>query len=699
MDSPATDEFTEAARAHRAGDLDAAEAAYRRLLDRDPRHAEATHLLGVIEHQRGRHEQAVGLIARAIALDPGRADHRNNLGVALKALGRLDAAIAAYGDALELDPRHADALANRGIALHEAGRPAEAIHPLESALRLDPGHVDAAFGLANLLREAGDPGRAVPLYRRARELAPHRADIPNNLGAALAAAGRPAEAAEAFREAAALDPAGSGWANLGGALEGLGRLAESAEAYASAARSRPGESHWPIRIASLCPAVFPDSGAIARYRVGLEAVLGAHRGGVMLPPGADSTIGCTPPFNLPHHGLGDRRIKEKFAALFARNFPPRRVAPGPGVPRVGFLATHGHQGGFLRVIGGIVERLEPGRFAPVLLGTGPAIAAMRAAIRRPDAEFVALPGRLAEAAERVAAARCDVLYHWQVGTDPLNYFLAHHRLAPVQCTSWGSQVTTGVPAVDYFLSSDWIEPGDAEAHYSEALVRLPTFPTFEPRMPRPDPPATRAEFGLPEGRHLYMCLQRLAKFHPDFDAMLAGVLRLDPRGLVVTLEDEGGHDAARLRARLAATIPDAAGRVAFLPRQPHAGYLRLLSLADVVLDTPHFGSGHTGYDALGLGLPMVTLPGRFKVGRYGLAYYRRLGIADLVASGPEAYAALAARLGTDRDYRDEVAGRIVAAAGVLFEDARVVREHEKFFERAIAEVQAGKDGHPAGRNA
>ena len=45
-----------------------------------------------------------------------------------------------------------------------------------------------------------------------------------------------------------------------------------------------------------------------------------------------------------------------------------------------------------------------------------------------------------------------------VGMDPMTYFLAFARLAPVQCVTWGHPVTTGVPNMDYFISSDLLEP-------------------------------------------------------------------------------------------------------------------------------------------------------------------------------------------------------------------------------------------------
>src|SRR6476469_8104932 len=51
---------------HQAGRLAPAEACYRRVLAAHPDHADALHLLGVIAHQAGRHDLAIGLINQAI---------------------------------------------------------------------------------------------------------------------------------------------------------------------------------------------------------------------------------------------------------------------------------------------------------------------------------------------------------------------------------------------------------------------------------------------------------------------------------------------------------------------------------------------------------------------------------------------------------------------------------------------------------
>lgn len=346
------------------------------------------------------------------------------------------------------------------------------------------------------------------------------------------------------------------------------------------------------------------------------------------------------------------------------------------------MVTRGHEGGFLRGMGGVVERLDPARFEVALLCSQGVLQRCQQAIRRANVHWVGFADRLDRAVEAVAAVRCDLLYHWQVGTDPLNYFLPLARAAPRQCTGWGSHGTTGMAAIDDYLSSELVEEAEADAQFTERLVRLATLPTFE-RRPAPTPPARREAFGLPAGGHLYGCLQRLAKFHPDADRLFRQVLEQDPDGYLVLLD--GGPDGAGglLRQRLAAALGGLAARVLYLPPQPPAEYRRLLGLLDVALDLPTYSGGLTAYDAFGVGLPVVTLAGRLGVTRYTLGCYRTMGLEALAAGDEAEYVARAVRLGRDGDYRQAVRAEIGRRSPVLFEDAQAVSEHERFFAEAV----------------
>jgi len=683
--------FQRALRYHQAGDSARAAEIYERILCEQPNHAGALHLLGVVHQERGDLEKAAACIGRAIALDGTKAVYHNNFGVVLRARGKLAEAEQAYRQALAIRPQHADALSNLAVVLHEQGRCDEALRLFQEALRLQPAHADALYNLGNLYRDLGRTSEAISVYGKAIAVRPHHAAAYNNLGIAHLAEHRFAEAVAAYREALELAPENAEFhLNLGVAYAEQEMLDEASRCYAEACRLRPDKALWTMRSCSLCPVVFDDVQRLTRYREDLERRLDDF---LAMPLDLDwrtvATDGIVPSFHLAHHGQCNRRLKEKFAAIFDRHFPRPRPRPGQGKPRIGFLVTRQHEGGFLRGTSGIIEQLDRDRFEAMVLCSRSVLEACRRGIRRPDVTFVPLDVRFSDAVDQVAAARCDLLYHWQIGTDPLNYFLAFARLAPVQCTGFGTHGTTGIAAVDYFLSSRLIEPKGAEEHYTETLYQFQTIPAYQQRIASP-PPTSRSLFGLPDEGHLYFCPQRLSKFHPDFDTLLHQILAKDAKGYLILLKGRHEHVAAQLQSRFNKTLGSAASRVIFMSPQAPGDYCRLLSLADALLDPPHYSSSLTGYDAFSLGLPVVTLPGELMVQRYALGLYRKMGLEDLAARSPDDYVAMAVRLATDRDYREAVCRRIAERSEALFEDSGAVREHEGFFDYALRRARAGE---------
>ena len=273
---------------------------------------------------------------------------------------------------------------------------------------------------------------------------------------------------------------------------------------------------------------------------------------------------------------------------------------------------------------------------------------------------------------------------------PLTYFLAFARLAPVQCVSWGHPVTTGIPAIDYFISAKSIEPAVAQTHYSERLILFDPLPSYYFR-PRHSPtPLTRGEFGFPDDARLYLCPQSLFKLHPDFDVVLATLLRRDPKGRLLLLSGIHKHWDRLLGARIAKAFPDIADRVIFVPRIPQEQFFRLLLMADVILDPPFFGGGNTSYEAFAMGLPIVTWPGEFMRGRVTEGCYRQMGFTELVADGPDSYVEIALRLANEREWREQMKAEIASRSHALYEDENVVAELEDFLCAAVAAHRRGE---------
>jgi predicted O-linked N-acetylglucosamine transferase (SPINDLY family) len=283
----------------------------------------------------------------------------------------------------------------------------------------------------------------------------------------------------------------------------------------------------------------------------------------------------------------------------------------------------------------------------------------------------------------IAETEMDVLFYTDIGMEPYTYFLAYARLAPVQCTTWGHPVTSGIRNIDYYLSCEDFEPPDAEQHYSEKLVRLGSPPTYYERPQLPRNAKARADYPWDADKHLYFCPQTLFKFHPDFDEALGNILRRDQDGQVVLINSRHQHWLDLLLARFHRSIPDVVDRIVVLPFQSPEDYLNLLHKCDVILDTFHFVGGSSSLQALGLGTPIVTLPGQYQRGRFTFSYYKMMKYLECVANDPEDYVRIAVRLGTDPEYRRQVSEQIAARNNILYENISVVQEIEQFLVNVV----------------
>jgi predicted O-linked N-acetylglucosamine transferase (SPINDLY family) len=266
--------------------------------------------------------------------------------------------------------------------------------------------------------------------------------------------------------------------------------------------------------------------------------------------------------------------------------------------------------------------------------------------------------------------------------EPFSYLLAFARLAPIQLTSFGHPDTTGIPNVDYFVSSALYETKGAADHYTEQLVQIPDAGTlaYYYKPSPPTGPVARSEFGLPDDAPLYFCPQTLFKMHPDMDIVFLSILDRDPLAVIVLIEPVQVH----MRQALEKRWRDAGGknldRIRFVERMPHADYLRLMSCADVMLDTVHFNGQNTNLEAFALGIPVVTLPGVMQRERHTLGMYKAMDIEDFntcIASDPADYAQKAVEIANNADLRSTLRKLILDRSSTLYENISIVRALEK----------------------
>jgi len=619
-------------------------------LDAEPRLAAIAHALGLAD-------AAVEHMRRASQARPADAALLGNLGALLNTAGKLDEARSCLERAIVLKPGFVQAHYNLGIVLARLGDPNAAARSYEQAIRLDPKHAGAHLNLANLLSEAKVYDAAAKHYRLSLAARPHPAALVN-LGNTLKEQGYWTEARQAYEQALAL-----------GNNDGVR-----------------------IKAAMAMPLVPESAAEIDAARAAFAAALAALESAPLQVRDPMREIGSTL-FALAYQGGNDKALAQSMARILARACPallftaPHCSEPraAGGKLRVGICSRFLRDHSIGRLMLNLIQHMAAtGRYEIFIFSFNKQQDAVAAEIDSHAAEAVTLFADLDQARREIAARRLDVLFYPDIGMEPMTYFLAFARLAPVQCVTWGHPVTTGIPTVDYFLSCDAAEPPDGDDHYSEKLARLGGLPMSYRRPPRPDPLKGRAAYGLPADARLYFCAQNLFKIHPDLDRPFLDILRRDPEGRLLLLHGGDPHWAELLLGRYRAIAPELLDRVIVLPRQSHDNYMNLLALSDVSLDSLPFTGGNTTYQALAMGTPVVTMPGHFLRGRLSLAIYAKAGVTDLVANDLDDYVALALRAARDRAWRDDVMARIEAKADVIFEDQEYLTDVERFLARAAA---------------
>jgi len=621
---------------HRQGDVVSAEQDYRSILAAAPDHADAWHFLGVILHQRHQLEAALHHLETALSFRRDKALYFNNYGVVLKDAGRWNDAIAAFQRAVELNPAYSDAHAN----------------------------LAAAYLLKN------------DLTRAENAMAIVQARSPDHI------AGRHILRDLRFKQA--------------GRLFGQGKFAQADRVYHEAASLPGGKEIWRWQSLGFCPPVFPDEQSIDRYWTQLDQNLNrALDTPIPLDWRTLPEDGFTPSFNLPHLNRCCREIKEKFDQLFSRAFVPAPPFKRPALTetqknrtkiRVGFVATAGHHRGFLRVHRHLLEHLSRNKFEIFVLCPVPILTSCRKEIRCDDIQWVGLPPRFDVAVQTLFDTKCDILYHWKVGGGTLDYFLAMAGAAPIQCTSYGTHGTSGVRAVDYYISSSILEPPESASQYTEQLILLHSYATSHQHDP-PQKPATREELGLPPNGAIYFCPHRLPKYHPLFDHYLRLILEKDPTGHLLLLTGKNKEHAAPFVSRLRHALGDNLFRRVLLAVSfPLDVYRKHLSVVSCVLDSPVYAGDLTTHDAFDQGVPVVTVPGELLVQRYTSGLYRLMGIESLIAADAEEYAAIAVRLGTEPDYRRSISEQIIQKNEPVFSPEETLRDYEQFFESACGKT-------------
>ncbi|MEH2183078.1 O-linked N-acetylglucosamine transferase, SPINDLY family protein [Nostoc sp.] len=295
--------------------------------------------------------------------------------------------------------------------------------------------------------------------------------------------------------------------------------------------------------------------------------------------------------------------------------------------------------------------------------------------------FYHIPHNLSAACEQIISDKLHILVFPEIGMNPQTMQMAGLRLAPVQCTAWGHPVTTGLPTIDYFLSSELMEPENAQEHYSEKLIRLPNIGVSYPKPYIPPVIKARSDFKLPDDAVIYLCCQAPFKYLPQYDFIFVEIAHRVPQAKFVFLR--GTLLQPRLKRAFAAIGLNSEDYCVFLSIPERLDYLMINLLSDVYLDTFTWSGGNTTLEAIACNLPIITCPGEFMRGRHSDSFLKMLGVTDTIAKNEAEYIEIAVKLGLDPAWRRSIAERMSQNHDRLFDDKACVAGLEAFYKQVV----------------
>lgn len=676
--------------------------AYRTAIDLDANNVLAYNNFGNLLLEANEIEQAELLFRKAIAINSKFAGSYVNLANTLFFQGRSDEAIEHYRTAISLEPRNPDTHYNLATVYQH-------LHNSELAERY--------FGNSSYYRK--DYVSAIAHYRRCRELGTPTLDLYLALAQAYRELRDFQSAITIYEEACQIYPESlelyHHWIST---LEATGQI------EAAIAVAQQGQQHLPSALYLkaeqffLLPIIYDTVEQLKEYQIRFNQGLENLLEGVDL----STPEGCAGALTFPelknnfyviYQLQNDRYFQGHWSSLIhtilKANYPywcqPRRMPPltESGKIRVGYISANISKSGVVLLFHEWLKFLDRDQFEVYCFQVNPQSDHVTEAFKLHSDVFIPISNdlgnlsqnSLATIAQTVIAQNLHILVFIEVGLTPVMWQLANLRLAPIQCVTWGHPITTGTSTIDYFLSNELMEPPDAQQYYSETLIRLPNLGIYCNQLAgQPDLEKSRQDYQIPDDAIVYLCIQSLQKYLPQYDFVFPAIAQRVPQAKFVFTESYISTEITqqfvrRLQSAFNRYGLNADDYLIFLPREGYKNYFNFYRIADVFLDSFEFSGCLTTLDSLAYNLPIVTCPGQLMRGRQSYGILTRMGVTETIASNPDEYIDIAVRLGLEPEWRQSVSQKIQQSKAILYEDREPLKALETFY-REVVEAALAK---------
>ena len=677
-----------AVRAHHAGDSDSARAGYDWVLERQPGHASTLYLRAVLDRDRGRIDDALTDLRAAVDLAPGFDDARTALANLLLDRGDFQGAAATASEGIARSSQAATlwrALGQARLKIRDAVGAAAAF---AEALVREPTHGETHYNYGVALQMQQDLPGAARAYQRALAFRPDLNAAEFNLGVVFDQQGHSEAAITAFGNVLSRAPTDvAAYKALGESLLAAGRI----DAWVANFERFDEHCHDHLSAAVQALEVCAYRGDYRR----LDLVLDGLRNGRYTAGTPDDILDALQQliyllhfFDVELEVIG--RYERTHAELARRVYgeawacsTPRR----PGRLRIGYLSGDFRNHVMGKMMWEAVRHHDHERFEVFGYAATDAHDAWTDRFRSAFTRFDTVASLSDDdAARRIAGDDLDVLVDLSTHTKGARPGILARKPARVQITHVASAGTTALSTIDFKLTDRHADPEDASISGVEGLLPMEGC-VYPWRRVEAAPGAAfdRDTLRIPEDMTVIGAFSAPLKLSQRCLAVWREVLARIPRSV---LAFSPTNPALRSTyARLVANSGIDARRIVFIAQgRDEAENQARYRAIDFVLDPMPYGGVNGTMEALGMGVPLVTLVGRRHAERTSYSILANLGVTATTArTGPE-YIAIAERLATDTAFMREVRSRI--AEGIAHSSLTDMPAHTRNLESAYVAALA-----------
>ena len=604
--------FSSAIQFQQSGQLNEAKALYLEMLSINPRIAEAHCNLGSILNIFGDNVAAVKSYHQAIAIRPKYADAHGNLGNAFCAMGQHEKAITCYEEAIFYQPKDANLHNSLGGALQELGRHNDAIACFSTALSLSPKFAEAHSNLGISLRETYQFDEALKSYELSLSIKPDFAEAHGNKGNVLKDIGLLDEAILSYKKALAIRPSYTEvLCNLGSVLMSMGQLDDALNCFKSTLANKPDHrlaANNYLHTLLYKPGISNDD-LFSKY---LE--IANQRKPKNNPI----------PLPLPHIIKGERIRIGYISSDFREHPVGHNIMP--------LFSNHDH------------NKYEIFCYAELSSGDN---------ITRQFEEYsdhwIIIKGLTnTEIARRIQADGIHIAVFLGGHFDENRPDIAAYRAAPIQVSMYGG-TTTALDTMDYWLTDEILHAKDTTECFTEKLWHLPSL--FNYQIPKNTPPVNALP-AIKNGYITFVSFNKPSKINDEVIDLWADTLNAVPESKL-HLKFINFFSNLSITERILTRFKFkgiSMKRIQLInEKEDIYNHLVRYNETDIALDTFPFSGATTTFQALWMGVPVVSLLGDRFIGRMGTSLVSQIGLESIIANSKEEYLSIAIALSKDLD--------------------------------------------------